>query len=1204
MPVKFKSGIFYLINFLNKKPFYFLFSLIFLILLVFGYSLYRINLIKNSYDLSAQVKTIIGQPDLSLLDSQFSYNGREHAYYLAQSAIKLSGAEFAPSIANSSVTVGGSSKTKPLFSLRLPIKASAGITTYDNRSNLSFTIAPLFPTLPGKQVSGHTVYPIGLEGGKLIYTVKANGAQEDIIYNKAPSDYFKLQYRLMLPSTLQARMMSNGSIGIYSASPALFGRISYASPADQLRVQKARLNSPKDNLVFELPAARIITANKQFSLNSGQKIYYKLSHNVISIIAVGLNQIRGPFSIDPSIVVVSASNWQLGNNESDIIFDTTNNQITEGGLNGGTISTGWTATTSLPATTGIATSVLYNGYIYEIGGYNGSARVSTVEYASISSNGTLGAWTATTSLPVANYYATSVVYNGYVYEIGGNVGSGSSTIVDYAPINTNGTLGAWTATTSLPVGDSAASSVAYNGYVYEIGGNTTAAVATVDYAPINADGTLGAWTATTSLPVATKASTSVAYNGYIYEIGGYTSANTAAVYYAQINANGTIGSWTATTSLPVATDYTSSVIYNGNLYDISLSQATYYAPVNSDGTLGTWNPTTGLATNTFKETAAVYNGYLYEIGGLQGSTYLSSVYSAPIDPAGVIGSWAATTSLPTATAYATSAVYNGYVYEIGGQTTAAVATVEYAAISTNGTLGSWTATTSLPAATDYSASVVYDGYLYEVGGYTTAASAVVDYAPINTNGTLGAWTATTSLPTATYGLTAEAYDGYLYEIGGSTKPHATVIDVTTVEYAPISSNGTLGAWTATTSLPTTTTIATSAVYNGYIYEIGGYNGSSRVTTVEYAAISTNGTLGSWTATTSLPAATDYSTSEIFNGYLYEIGGYTTADTNTVDYALLNLNGALGSWNTTTVLPTATSVLTSVIYDGFLYEIGGYTSANVVTVEYSYIDNGGSGAFGTLSTTTALPTATEYATSIAYNGYIYEIGGETSSGAVTTVNFAPISSNGTVGAWSTTTALPTATYGATSVAYNGYVYEIGGYTTADTATIEVAGLQSIPRVGIYSTLIDFTGLANDDPTPTKIIINGGDCSSGLCTTNSTNPGLGGISGPGGIIVEYSFASNACTTFNNPTTLPTGLSFLGLPERLIYTTNGCSVTANEGRYISVTYILDDSQTATFPDVLSNHTSISSFTVYYHPATSFRLRGGATFSNYSLQSLDAQP
>jgi hypothetical protein len=72
------------------------------------------------------------------------------------------------------------------------------------------------------------------------------------------------------------------------------------------------------------------------------------------------------------------------------------------------------------------------------------------------------------------------------------------------------------------------------------------------------------------------------------------------------------------------------------------------------------------------------------------------------------------------------------------------------------------------------------------------------------------------------------------------------------------------------------------------------------------------------------------------------------------------------------------------------------------------------------------------------------------------------------------------------------------------------------------------------------------------------------------------------------------------------NGCSSSSatNFGRWAWVTIKLDDSQTATFPDSSGNHATITGLTLYYHPASNGRLHGGATFSNGSLQSLDAPP
>ena len=54
---------------------------------------------------------------------------------------------------------------------------------------------------------------------------------------------------------------------------------------------------------------------------------------------------------------------------------------------------------------------------------------------------------------------------------------------------------------------------------------------------------------------------------------------------------------------------------------------------------------------------------------------------------------------------------------------------------------------------------------------------------------------------------------------------------------------------------------------------------------------------------------------------------------------------------------------------------------------------------------AFTTARYAHTSVAYNGYLYVIGGENSS-ELTNVQFAPINSNGSVGAWTATTSFTT------------------------------------------------------------------------------------------------------------------------------------------------------------------------------------------------------
>ena len=78
--------------------------------------------------------------------------------------------------------------------------------------------------------------------------------------------------------------------------------------------------------------------------------------------------------------------------------------------------------------------------------------------------------------------------------------------------------------------------------------------------PINPDGSLGDWiVASPALPHGgNDTHAAVAYNGYIYDFGGEYNEGAGdvisdRVYYAPIGSDGTIGSWATTTPLPVPT---------------------------------------------------------------------------------------------------------------------------------------------------------------------------------------------------------------------------------------------------------------------------------------------------------------------------------------------------------------------------------------------------------------------------------------------------------------------------------------------------------------------------------------------------------------------------------------------------------------------------------------------------------------------------
>ena len=260
--------------------------------------------------------------------------------------------------------------------------------------------------------------------------------------------------------------------------------------------------------------------------------------------------------------------------------------------------------------------------------------------------------------------------------------------------------------------------------------------------------------------------------------------------------------------------------------------------------------------------------------------------------------------------------------------------------STIGSLGNWQATTSLPQEIKLSSSVTYNGYIYEIGGYNQVTStylSTVYYAPISANGTVGAWQTTTPLPYNTTDTKSVVNNGYIYEIGGE---YSTAVGIyqRAIYYAPINANGTIGTWSTTTAMPSGIGFEQVVVNNGYVYIMGGVNNSgSYLATVYYASINANGTIGTWSTTTALPLDIRDATSVVNNGYVYIMGGgnNSTSVLSTVYYASINTNGTVGTWNTTSALPQGDFLSSSVEYNGYIYELGGSSqTGQLSSVDYA------------------------------------------------------------------------------------------------------------------------------------------------------------------------------------------------------------------------------------------------------------------------------
>lgn len=291
----------------------------------------------------------------------------------------------------------------------------------------------------------------------------------------------------------------------------------------------------------------------------------------------------------------------------------------------------WTNYGNLPAGLYDSQALVTKNRVYLIGGYASGGWVTTIYTAAINADGTLGAWTTSTSLPIGLGSGQLVATKNRVYYIGGFNGSNVAQTACYtAPLNADGTLGTWTnANTPLPVGRAEGYATIIKNHVYLFGGNAT----TVLRAPINADGTLGTWTDTSNnIPIQFTRGTAVVTKNRVYVLAG----NNASIYTATVDANGNLSSWSLAGSLPVSLYGSACVIVQNRVYvcgghnGSGYTSTIYTAAINADGTFGTWSTYANTMYNAMTaNTLFVTSSRIYSAGGFLTSTPLNSVYSAP-----------------------------------------------------------------------------------------------------------------------------------------------------------------------------------------------------------------------------------------------------------------------------------------------------------------------------------------------------------------------------------------------------------------------------------------------------------------------------------------------------------------------------------------------------------------------------------------------
>lgn len=288
----------------------------------------------------------------------------------------------------------------------------------------------------------------------------------------------------------------------------------------------------------------------------------------------------------------------------------------------------------------------------------------------------------------------------------------------------------WTLTSSLPDNINENQVVVTKNRVYSIGGrNATGVVNTIYTAPINSDGTLGAWALYGTTPSSYSFRQAVVVNNYLYLIGGYNDSivATSETLYTTINPDGTLGSWSTAAPIPLPIARSKAFLTKGKIYIVggnSLSgsciNAVYIANLNSSGFITSWSLGKPFAKQIYRGSLAVTSRYVYMLGGLidAGNNNINSVYRAYINSDGSISDWVLDANLPSGLSRSESVVVNNKVYLIGGTdiNNNQSSTVYINSLNSDGTLGPWVTGTSFPTTISQHQLIVTSSKIYNIGG--------------------------------------------------------------------------------------------------------------------------------------------------------------------------------------------------------------------------------------------------------------------------------------------------------------------------------------------------------------------------------------------------------------------------------------------------------------------------------------------------------
>lgn len=202
------------------------------------------------------------------------------------------------------------------------------------------------------------------------------------------------------------------------------------------------------------------------------------------------------------------------------------------------------------------------------------------------------------------------------------------------------------------------------------------------------------------------------------------------------------------------------------------------------------------------------------------------------------------------------------------------------------------------------------------------------------------------------------------------------------------------------------------------------------------------------STTPLPAPRRFHGAIIHAGYLYSFGGMSTDVTSAsgeVVSAPINSNGSLGNWTVQPVAFPPRAQHGVFAYNGYVYVVGGETTTTLHKPEVFVAKLGPNGGLSVFAPTSPLPEGrADFALAVA-DRRVWVLGGSSNTGDLDTILLADIRADGTLSAWRSAGALAEPRRGASAVVDGDVIFAAGG-AIGGQATNEVSSARITPATG--------------------------------------------------------------------------------------------------------------------------------------------------------------